>query len=1151
VCIALFLLFLGSDGAPISNVYIGFNSGSSVMIREQFYGLFMERVDTALAHYLNMDDFTAVQQAMEDMDVLFLCPSDTDMNRSPAMRQLMDDFVSGGGVIIYSAFELDKRAEDVSIWLNDPKIMVQSVKTPKDIDEYYFPITGKSVALKNLNNFYSAKPTNQSLTTTFARLHNDLWGTTYKTFVDPLYWLPSNTRQMILTPANEEFCMFKRNGELPGINDFGDTCWVFDFPHGQGHVVEIAADRSEDYWDFTGGADDFLGILRAAVALRLETTLFPPKERNIVVKRTHGSRWMNLLYDLATDSNVYVWGGDNAEYPFERFLDLTGANSLVVPQFLMYQLARKADYSIRYSRQYEEFIRNGGNMVYPVQYAFPTIRPKGVMIFVNNYLNDYGEFSSYNFVSPTEHNQINQDSNSSAFYYIEYLPKRRNEMALYGLDEFCRFRTSAESGCNLWSAEFGDGHFTFLGWQWESEFQYYWYFPYADYYDPEFQGGRLEDSWPNTNWREALIASLDPSGDPPEYVKPALDNDYLQVETPLNVVVLQRGSGQPYSANANIIRFLRASSHNLYEWVNFDSEALYDLLYHYPDGSMDAIVIPNLYSFSQGLEVLKGGFGSPFDSTTQNMLQEFVDNGGNLVVVGSGGDEFLNTVFNQYLENYRNYFYGYYPSDEYTAILPSPYGMYFESRYLADSLFSPYYTPGALLPFLHPYDTFTNTIVDLYDGLDYCAYVFPFAKTVEGYYGEIYFAYGLNYDKYCAVWSKSYGSSENPGHISAIANSFDARVGSLEYVRAGPWARALNIALGANPNGPSATSTPTPAVSPSMPPSLTPSGSTTPSHSSTPSPEVVSQSNTRTPTVSFSSSSSESASTSESPSGSRSVSPVVSPPLPALSPLPSQAPSREAGASASPIRSAPATKTRSVPPSVAQEASASRSSALVPSSAGDCSSCQIGEAQVAVNSNENVDEQESVQVPLVNELGDPVGNILIPPNFGPDGGALLDVIFVSNVPRSTAVSLGSVILDITLTDSFGNPITELNEPLEICIEGDDSDDPCLSFFNTDTRRWECEDECLEVSGSQVCGKTEHLTSFALLLDGGGGSGGSDDPCNSVTPDYLFAWISLGLVAGAICFVIVAVIAIEIRFRKAEHDRATSFRTMSSRVQSHM
>ena len=205
-----------------------------------------------------------------------------------------------------------------------------------------------------------------------------------------------------------------------------------------------------------------------------------------------------------------------------------------------------------------------------------------------------------------------------------------------------------------------------------------------------------------------------------------------------------------------------------------------------------------------------------------------------------------------------------------------------------------------------------------------------------------------------------------------------------------------------------------------------------------------------------------------------------------------------------------------------------------------------------MNSNGDNEDNQREEVNLVTDTGSTVGSIVVPPNLSPSGPAILDVIFVSNVPQPANIKLGSVIIDINLRNEFGE-VTQLGEPLEICLEQPDGDvdDACLSFFNTETRRWECEDECLEKVGDQYCGETNHLTSFALLLDGGGGGGGGDDPCNSNEADYIFVWLSLAAVALAICCIILMILIVEIRFRKKQYERTSSFNRMSSRVSQHM
>jgi len=54
---------------------------------------------------------------------------------------------------------------------------------------------------------------------------------------------------------------------------------------------------------------------------------------------------------------------------------------------------------------------------------------------------------------------------------------------------------------------------------------------------------------------------------------------------------------------------------------------------------------------------------------------------------------------------------------------------------------------------------------------------------------------------------------------------------------------------------------------------------------------------------------------------------------------------------------------------------------------------------------------------------------------------------------------------------------------------------------------------------------DHLTSFALLLNGNG-----NDPCDDNQEDYIITWISLAFVGLAIFFVIGGIAGYEIYFR---------------------
>jgi hypothetical protein len=70
----------------------------------------------------------------------------------------------------------------------------------------------------------------------------------------------------------------------------------------------------------------------------------------------------------------------------------------------------------------------------------------------------------------------------------------------------------------------------------------------------------------------------------------------------------------------------------------------------------------------------------------------------------------------------------------------------------------------------------------------------------------------------------------------------------------------------------------------------------------------------------------------------------------------------------------------------------------------------------------------------------------------------------------------------------------------------------------------------------LCGETSHFTNFALLLAGNGGGGGNADPCASSSLDYTLPYVSLGMVAGAICMVLIGILLVELRIRIRMHTR---------------
>ena len=202
--------------------------------------------------------------------------------------------------------------------------------------------------------------------------------------------------------------------------------------------------------------------------------------------------------------------------------------------------------------------------------------------------------------------------------------------------------------------------------------------------------------------------------------------------------------------------------------------------------------------------------------------------------------------------------------------------------------------------------------------------------------------------------------------------------------------------------------------------------------------------------------------------------------------------------------------------------------------ATQCSDCEF--YQVTVLNNNNQGPKPS-RLDLNTPNGESAGSLFIPQLSGQEN-TTLTITFSTNVPQNFfGQDLGGTILDITLTDSEDQPITQLDTPLVICLalpndtKIDKGKTPCLSYYDERKAKWRCEDECLTNPGKEnlFCGKTDHLTNFALLLSGSGGNEGND-PCSSESHDNTLAWVSLGMVAGAIVIVALCVVLVEIRIR---------------------
>lgn len=158
--------------------------------------------------------------------------------------------------------------------------------------------------------------------------------------------------------------------------------------------------------------------------------------------------------------------------------------------------------------------------------------------------------------------------------------------------------------------------------------------------------------------------------------------------------------------------------------------------------------------------------------------------------------------------------------------------------------------------------------------------------------------------------------------------------------------------------------------------------------------------------------------------------------------------------------------------------------------------------------------------------GEPIGDVTIPPL---NEESLLTIKLVPEVlqPHGSGQPV-TLVLDVVVTGPDGD-VTEFGmEPVRLCFRGVDTvNDRCLGFVNADDQ-WECEDYCLDTDGQEgICGNSDHLTNFAVLLDS---RGGSNSRCGSSSQDWRLVWASAALVCVAMLVVLAAVLVIEIRLR---------------------
>ena len=379
--ITLSLLIASVDCFRFRKVYLGLNKDVAIITQNNAVNLFNAIRMTSITNIVDMDDHLNLASVIDDVDILYLLPGDSPFSRSTEMGNLINQFVSDGGLLVYTSDINSIRAQDVSTWLQNDLFNVTSYKSYNSIYNYYIPPsdTKKSVfGYRNYGYFhtsYIAQATENSLQTSFGRLVDNHWGTNFQHFADNFYWIYPDTFQMALDEINEEYCMFKREQSYDGYLD--TACWLFNFPHGEGHIVQIAVSLESPVVLESKFIYRFIGVIEGIVGLQLEETQFENHSQNVILRgkptssrksrssSSYTDKWDNLLYDLSKTANVFVWDNPRQIEDFIELQNITNASAFVAND-LYFNIALKKDYNIL-NFAYEDFIRDGGNMVCLIQ----------------------------------------------------------------------------------------------------------------------------------------------------------------------------------------------------------------------------------------------------------------------------------------------------------------------------------------------------------------------------------------------------------------------------------------------------------------------------------------------------------------------------------------------------------------------------------------------------------------------------------------------------------------------------------------------------------------------------------------------------------------------------------------------------------------
>ena len=358
LCFFVFSLIFTVEG-QISNVYIGNHPNLSTDVFNTAFTLFDKKILFTEPFELDLMNITEIDNAIHGkMDILFLCEGDYGISINSEMSNLMNEFVSQGGIIMYTSSFTEARSTEVSIWLNNPVINVSSTETSQNINQFYYVIEAEREYFQPDGTF-RAQATDESLNTSFARIdfsgmytwlesggmYNvyNTWGLPFKRIPPDMYWIESYQRQMNITSENEQYCMFKRKAFSSGTIDIDEACWLFNFPHNSGYVIEIGTRFHNSLVFEQSFIDRTINSIGAAVGLHESQNTFEEHDTKIILLSPQDllavseyqfyQNFANILYDMSLYFDVYFASHFDE---LSRLLEITDAVSVVINK-LSYQ----------------------------------------------------------------------------------------------------------------------------------------------------------------------------------------------------------------------------------------------------------------------------------------------------------------------------------------------------------------------------------------------------------------------------------------------------------------------------------------------------------------------------------------------------------------------------------------------------------------------------------------------------------------------------------------------------------------------------------------------------------------------------------------------------------------------------------------------